>query len=385
MQKNALANAICILWNTIKSMKYLIPFAFLLLACTPDSSHSSPSDTSVHQPTATIEATAAKNLLIMPLNCVTVEYPNKLGQTISSAADLKGPKELHPSFYGCFDWHSAVHGHWSMVRLLKSFQDLDDGDKALQLLQSHITPENIAIEVAYFKEKHNKSYERMYGWAWLLKLAEELHTWNNEDAQELSLTLQPLTEIIIQGYVNYLPKLNYPIRVGTHTNTAFGLSFAHDYASTVGNQELLSIIESRAKDFYMTDVDCPMHWEPSGHDFLSPCLEEANLMGRILDTEDYAAWLKEFLPQLSDTSYALVPGIVSDRSDGHLVHLDGVNFSRAWCLYAIAKRLPTYAHLNRIADEHINHSYGEVVGDDYEGGHWLGSFAIYALGEQNSN
>ena len=363
-------------------MKYFILFAFTMLSCTPNLSSDDKSDVDEYQSTSSIETNAAKNLLIMPLSCVTVEYPNKLGQTISSDADLKGPKELHPSFYGCFDWHSAVHGHWSMVRLLKSFPDIENRDRAIQLLQSHITPENITIEVAYFKEKHNKSYERMYGWAWLLKLAEELHTWDTTEAQQLSSTLQPLTDIIIRGYMEYLPKLNYPIRVGTHTNTAFGLSFAHDYASTVGNEMLLSMIESRAKDFYLSDADCPITWEPSGHDFLSPCLEEANLMGRILNTQEYSTWLETFLPQLSKPTYALNPGIVSDRSDGHLVHLDGVNFSRAWCLYGIAKRLPAYAHLNNIADEHINHSLGEVVGDDYEGGHWLGSFAIYALGIQ---
>ena len=374
-----------ILRDRKESMKYLLFLTLAMCACGPKQDQGPVTAGEAYKADSTIEPIAAQNLLIMPLNCVEVEYPNKLGQTISSAADLRSPKDLHPSFYGCFDWHSAVHGHWSMVRLLKSFPNLPNGEKALQLLKAHITKENIAIEVAYFKEKHNKSYERMYGWAWLLKLAEELHTWGTVEAQELSSILQPLTDIIAKGYMEYLPKLNYPIRVGTHTNTAFGLSFAHDYASTVDNEHLLSMIESRAKDFYLADLDCPIHWEPSGHDFLSPCLEEANLMGRILNTEDFSAWLAAFLPQLSNPTYSLAPGIVSDRSDGHLVHLDGVNFSRAWCLYAIAKRLPKYGHLNSLADQHIEHSYGEVVGDDYEGGHWLGSFAIYALGEQHSN
>ncbi|MFT6811074.1 MAG: hypothetical protein ACJA01_004321 [Saprospiraceae bacterium] len=362
-------------------MKYIFVLLLPFLACTPEMNH--PTDTVTESTTPKgIEAKAAQNLLVMPLNCVTVEYPNKLGQTIGGYKDLKSPKELHPSFYGCFDWHSAVHGHWSIVRLLKRFPDLADRDKAINFLQSHITSENIEVEVAYFKGKHNKSYERMYGWAWLLKLAEELHTWDTPEAQEMSTILQPLTDIIISGYVEYLPKLNYPIRVGTHTNTAFGLSFAHDYAISVENKNLQVIIEGRAKDFYMQDADCPITWEPSGHDFLSPCLEEANLMGRILKPADYEKWLTAFLPQLSNPKYSLEPGIVSDRSDGHLVHLDGVNFSRAWCLYGIAKRLPKYEHLNDIAEQHIGHSLNDVVGDDYEGGHWLGSFAIYALGER---
>ncbi len=163
----------------------------------------------------------------------------------------------------------------------------------------------------------------------------------------------------------------------------FALSFAHDYAITAGNKTLQAIIESRAKDFYMQDADCPISWEPSGHDFLSPCLEEANLMGRILNSAEYEKWLEAFLPQLSNPEYSLEPGIVSDRTDGHLVHLDGVNFSRAWCLYGIAKRLPKYEHLNDIAEQHIGHSLNDVVGDDYEGGHWLGSFAIYALDERS--
>jgi len=361
-------------------MRYFIYITLLLIACTPNPTELPASEKMDLDYKSTIDSRAAKNLLVMPIHCVDVEYPNKLGQTIGSDEDLKSPKELHPSFFGCFDWHSAVHGHWSMVRLLKQYPELADSQQAMELLQSHITEENIATEVAYFNGKHNKSYERMYGWAWLLKLAEELHTWDLSAAQNLSKTLQPLTDVIVQGYLTYLPKLNYPIRVGTHTNTAFGLSFAYDYATAVGNEELRSMIEKRAKDFYLNDIDCPISWEPSGHDFLSPCLEEANLMGRILDTEEYDLWLHNFLPQLSDKSYALTPGEVSDRTDGHLVHLDGLNFSRAWCLNGIANQLPQYAHLRLIADKHISHSLDDVIGDDYEGGHWLGSFAIYALG-----
>ncbi len=338
---------------------------------------------SVKESKITLDLDQAENLITMPLNCIGVEYPNKLGQTLSAATDLGSPGELHPTFYGCFDWHSAVHGHWSIVYLLKHFPEIADRDQILQQLQDRMSAEKILQEAAYFDAKHNSSYERTYGWAWLLKLSEELYTWDDPIAQELHENLQPLVDKIINGYLGYLPKLNYPIRVGTHTNTAFGLSFAYDYAETVGLESLKKLISERAKEFYQADRDCPIGWEPSGHDFLSPCLEEIDIMRRVLEPEDFRSWLSEFMPTLSDPAFTLAPGIVSDRTDGHLVHLDGLNFSRAWCLYGIAHTLPTYGHLRTIADEHIHHSIGEVVGDDYEGGHWLGSFAIYALHSQN--
>ncbi len=321
----------------------------------------------------------AHALAELPLHCINTEYPNKLSQTLGGDEDLKSPKVLHPAFYGCFDWHSSVHGHWSLVRLLKSFPNLDDAEGIKQKLLHNISKEKIEAEVAYFHRKHNKSYERTYGWAWLLKLAEELHTWDDDTARTLEANLQPLTDLIVQKYIAFLPKLNYPQRVGTHTNTAFGLSFAYDYAKTLNSSSLKSVIEQRAKDFYMNDKVCPISWEPSGSDFLSPCLEEAALMKRVLPLAEYKIWLQEFLPQLSDTSFNIETGKVSDRNDGHLVHLDGVNFSRAWSLNKIAEDLPEYAHLSNVANHHINYSLPSIFGDSYEGGHWLGSFAIYAL------
>lgn len=362
-----------------------MPFRYLpfcvccLIACTADYDKSIESKATVIRDPITIDVHHAKNLMVMPLNCVMVEYPNKLGQTLGSDDDLKSPSLLHPTFYGCFDWHSAVHGHWSIIKLLKKYPTIEEGARAWDILKTHITPEKIAVEVAYFQQKHNKGYERTYGWAWMLKLSEELHTWQHPEARHLEQTLQPLTDIIVKGYLEYLPKLQYPIRVGTHTNTAFGLSLALDYAITLQQAPLQIAIEERAKAFYISDRDCPITWEPSGHDFLSPCLEEANLMRKILAPQEFSLWLSVFLPQLNDPTYELAPGIVGDRTDGQLVHLDGVNFSRAWCLYGIAGSTPGYGHLTAIGDAHIAHSLNEVVGDDYEGGHWLGSFAIYAL------
>jgi hypothetical protein len=321
----------------------------------------------------------ARRLIELPLHCVNTEYPNKLGQTIGSDEDLQSPKSLHPTFYGCFDWHSSVHGHWSLVSLLKQFPQLENADEIKQLLLTNISKENIDKEVQYFYGKQNKSYERTYGWAWLLKLAEELHTWEDETARILEQNLKPLTDLIAQKYIDFLPKLNYPIRVGEHTNTAFGLTFAWDYAKTVDHKDLKNLIEKRAKEFYLNDTDCPITWEPSGYDFLSPCLQEAALMKRILSKEEFKTWFAKFLPTLQKKDYQLVVGEVSDRKDGKLVHLDGVNFSRAWCFYTIVKDMPEYAHLKNIANQHIQYSLPNLVGDSYEGGHWLGSFAIYAL------
>ena len=325
----------------------------------------------------------ANRLAKLPLNCMETEYPNRLGQTLGSNEDLLSPKELHPAFYGCFDWHSAVHGHWSLVRLLKEFPELENANEIKKKLQLSMSPENILKEVAYFDGEHNKTFERTYGWAWLLKLDEELHTWDDPLARELENNLQPLTDLLVGKYLEFLPKLLYPIRVGEHPNTAFGLSFAWDYAETEENDSLKVIIETRSKEFYLNDKECPLTWEPGGFDFLSPCLEEAALMKRVLPTNEFRLWLNNFLPQLKDPDFKLEPGKVSDRTDGKLVHLDGVNFSRAWSLNKIAENLSKYKHLNSIASDHINYSLPSIVDENYEGGHWLGTFAIYALSSVN--
>jgi hypothetical protein len=370
----------------------IVLLSFLLLACNIENSEkktmAAPNDinadgiadlieTKITIPTLNIEQ--ANRLLQLPIHCVNTEYPNKLNQTIGGDEDLKSPKELHPTFYGCFDWHSSVHGHWSLVSLLKKFPNLKDASKTKEILLTSISKENIKKEVAYFNKKYNKSYERTYGWAWLLKLAEELHTWNDPIAKELEQNLQPLTDLMVQKYIEFLPRLKYPIRVGEHSNTAFGLAFAWDYANTVGDKKILKIIINRAKDYFMNDKNCPISWEPSGFDFLSACLQEAAIMKRVLPKNEFKNWLSEFLPKLKDKDFKLAVGEVSDRTDGKLVHLDGVNFSRAWCLNKIANDLPEYNHLKSVANKHINYSLPNVVGDNYEGGHWLGSFAIYAL------
>lgn len=321
----------------------------------------------------------ANQLAELPLQCINQEYPNKLGQVITSEADLQTPSMLHPAFYGCFDWHSAVHGHWSLVKLLKEFPNLEKEASIKALLKKRLSKENISIEIAYFNKKYNKTYERTYGWAWLLKLASELHTWDDPLAKELEANLKPLSDLIAEKYITYLPKLKYPIRVGTHSNTAFGLSFAYDYAIETKDTVFSKMIKQRAKDFYIEDKGCPINWEPSGYDFLSPCLEEIDIMRKVLNREEFIIWINEFLPEITKQSFDMKPGEVSDRTDGHLVHLDGLNFSRAWCFYGLANTYKEFKNLNTIANKHIEYSLPNLVGDDYQGGHWLASFAIHAL------
>ena len=325
----------------------------------------------------------ANKLVELPLHCVEQQYPNKLNQTLENDSGLLPPSALHPTFFGCFDWHSAVHGYWSMVTLLRQFPNLHKADQIRAILKRNISTENIQQELAYFKKDINKSFERTYGWAWLLKLAEEMHRWDDPLARELQAILLPLNSHIADKYIAFLPKLVYPIRVGEHTNTAFGLAFAHDYAKAFAHRQLTELIENRAKSFYLNDQNCPINWEPSGYDFLSPCLEEIDIMRRVLSKDEFLTWLVKFMPQLipqpGQADFTLEVGLVGDRSDGKLVHLDGANFSRAWVLYGLSHKYPQLGHLRQVADQHVAYSYPNLIGDSYEGGHWLASFAILAL------
>lgn len=328
----------------------------------------------------------ANKLAALPLECLSIEYPNKLGQTLESKDALGEPSELHPAFYGCYDWHSAVHAHWTLVSLLKQFPKLENASIIREKLQESLSVANINKEVDYFKRAESDSYERTYGWAWLLKLAEELKSWEDPMAQELYKNLEPLSNLIVERYSDFLPKLRYPIRVGEHTNTAFGLGFAYDYAIATENIKFQELIAKRASSFYLSDDNCPIAWEPSGYDFLSPCLEEVDIMRRVLPKAAFDLWLTDFMPQLKNKDFNLEVGEVSDRTDGKLVHLDGLNFSRAWVLYGLASDYPKMlGHLKAVADKHIAYSFPNVVGDNYEGGHWLGTFAVYALQEAHMN
>jgi len=354
---------------------YLLLITTLLLACQSDQKSEQMTEKSVEK--LKVDYEAASGLVELPLTCATQEYPNKLGQVLGDSTHLKSPRQLHPAFYGCFDWHSAVHGHWSMVELLQLYPNLKQADSIKNMLKSHLSQENIAKEVDYFQQDINNSYERMYGWAWLFKLSQALHEWDDPIGKVLHANLQPLINELKDKFETFIPKLVYPIRVGEHTNTAFALNMMHDYATSLNDEKLLNQIKTTAIRYYQNDENCPLSWEPSGYDFLSPCLEEAVLMQKVLDKTTFDAWINQFLPQLHSKEFQWEVAKVSDRSDGKLVHLDGLNFSRAWNLFKLSK-VEGFSHLQPIAVEHFNTAYPNLIGDSYEGGHWLGSFAVYA-------
>lgn len=355
--------------------KFILAAQALLLVCISNAGHSDS-----NQPVDAMSAAEVTRFTDLAMECIPQEYPNKLNQVLADSSHLQSPKQLHPAFYGCYDWHSSVHGHWMLVKAVKEFEDLAGREAIIARLRTSITAENIAAEIAYF-EQDSKSWERMYGWAWLLQLQNELLSWDDPDGREMAQALQPLADYLRERYMTFLPVQVYPVRTGVHPNTAFGMSFAYDYAKTAGDQEFLGLIKSTALRYYGDDERCPISWEPSGEDFLSPCLEEAALMSRVMPSEEFTPWLARFLPQLDDLS-GLSPVDASDRTDPKIVHLDGLNLSRAWNLFIIANRIDDQerAHaLRENAAQHLAASLPFVTGDYYVGSHWLGSFAIYAL------
>jgi len=328
--------------------------------------------------TITLDRKKANYLYHFAYECIDQEYPNKLNQVIADASYLKTPQELHPTFYGCFDWHSSVHGHWTLVNLLIKFPEFEHKEAILEKLKKGITKENILKEISYFDDVHNKTFERTYGWAWLLKLAESLKEYETIEGKKMSEDLEPLTKLIEEKCITFFKKLNYPIRVGEHPNTAFGMSFALDYAKK-HSPDLEKIIIDKAKSFYLKDENCPLSWEPGGFDFLSPCLQEAALMLKVLPDNEYKVWLNKFMPGfIENPSKNIFPVEVVDKSDGKMAHLDGLNFSRAWCLYEIGKALNNNKMIE-LANTHFDSSYNKMDSGEYAGAHWLASFAAYAL------
>lgn len=329
-------------------------------------------------------AAALAGFARLALECIQRELPNSIQHVIVGPDDVKRPRDLHPAFYGCLDWHSAVHGHWLLVRLLRTHPGLADEPAIRVALDQNLTAANIAAEVAYFQGPFRSTYERMYGWAWLLQLAAELHTWDDPDARRWAAHLAPLTAVIVARYHSFLPKQAYPIRTGIHANTAFGLGFALDYARAVGDRDLEVLVLHHARAYYAFDRDVPAAWEPGGEDFLSPSLIEADLMRRVLPVDAFATWLTDFLPNGLPPTLR-TPARVTDRTDGKLAHLDGLNLSRAWCLRAIVAALPTShplrAALATAAEAHATSGLANVATGDYMGEHWLASFAVYLLGQ----
>ena len=254
-------------------------------------------------------------------HCIEVEYPNKLNQVLTDSTHLDSPQNLHPIFYGCFDWHSSVHGYWLLARVMNKFSESEVTRLIIDLFDKMFTTENVTIELAYFEPKLEKSFERTYGWAWFLKLYAELSVAEWDYDHKWSENLAPLKNYIVEAYKSFLPKLVYPTRVGEHTNTAFGLSLALDFAYTVEDYDFVELINQRSKDYFLNDKNCPLNWEPSGFDFISPCLQEAELLSKVLSPEEFESWIKDFLPQIFKKDFTLEPGKVLDRTDGKLVHM----------------------------------------------------------------
>jgi hypothetical protein len=316
---------------------------------------------------------------------IAKEYPNKPADVLEGDGDVRRPRSVHPAFYGCYDWHSAVHGHWMLVRLLRTVPGLPIEGEIRAALAANLTAANLETEAAFFARPGSKSYERPYGWAWLLKLAEEVHDWDDPQGREWNAALRPLADVIVKGYLAYYPKQTYPTRSGVHSSTAFGLAFALDYARAVGHADLERLVVERSGAYFGRDERLPAAWEPDGVDFFSPSLMEADLMRRVLPAEEFRRWFTRALPDVAvgGPPSLMAPATVADRSDPQIVHLDGLNLSRAWCMRNIAGSFPEGDPLRRTlaaaADRHAAAALPHVTSGDYAGEHWLASFATLLL------
>lgn len=319
-----------------------------------------------------------------PLHCINTEYPNKTAHTINTAEEaMLTPSQLHPSFYGCFDWHSSVHGHWMLVRLLKTKPNLQNAAEIRRILNRSFTPDKLKAEADYFtKYPLAKTFERTYGWAWLLKLDEELIGWKDPDAVRWHLALKPLTAQILTSWKNYLPKQTYPNRTGVHPNTAFAMAFALDWARSSGDKEFENQLIAKSKEFYLKDQRTPAHLEPDGSDFFSPSLNIAYLMSKILPQKEFVRWMKDFYDKKGLERIEQIP-VISDINDYQTVHLVGLSFSRAWAVKGIAKALPEHHRLKKpflqLSDKFILNGLPLLFQGNYGGDHWLASFAVYAM------
>lgn len=334
---------------------------------------------------AGFDAQAAERFAALALACVHKEFPNKISHSLNSDADVAPPRRLYPAFYGCYDWHSSVHGHWLLARLARTFPDASFAPRAREALRQSLTPENIAQEAAYFRAEGRASFERPYGLAWLLQLCAELREWNDPLAKELAANLRPLELAALERLRAWLPKLSHPVRIGEHAQSAFAIGLMLDYARVAQDTEFASLLRARARQFYADDRNCPLTYEPSGEDFLSPCIAEADVMRRVLTAAEFSKWLRTFLSKIpAGGKGAWIQPVVSpDRSDPKLAHLDGLNLSRAWMLEGIASGLPKgdarIPSIAAAAAAHRNAGLAAVTGEHYEGGHWLGSFAVYLV------
>lgn len=335
-----------------------------------------------------INQTTASKLIQLVLNCVECEYPHSNIYWLNSDEDVKPPRELTPAFYGCLDWHSAVHGHWLLARLARCFPEASFNPSAKQALEKSLTPENIQGEVSYLK-RHPR-FEIPYGVAWLLQLAAELYEWDDVCAKKWLTALQPLETQIAENLQRWLDKLTICDRTGMHKQTAFGLGLILDWAITTKNTDFINLIETKAKQFYLENKNHSLKFEPLGYDFLSPCLAEADLMRRILTKNDFADWLTRFLPDIpTDNTNWLNPVNVNDSEDYMQAHFYGLNLSRAWMLEGIISGLPNGERriktLHNIANIHRQIGLENAICEHYAGSHWLGTFAVYLTTSRGLN
>ncbi|CAG9256883.1 DUF2891 domain-containing protein [Paraburkholderia unamae] len=333
--------------------------------------------------TTHLTAAHASKFATLALAHLTREYPNKLTHSLEGPQDVQGPRALHPVFYGSYDWHSCVHGYWLVLHLLERFPDLPEAAQIVAVVDEHFTPEKMAGEMAYLTLPHNLGFERPYGWAWLLALAAQVDALKLPQAARWKAALAPLTDWFVERFEAFLPVATYPLRVGTHFNTAFALTLAHDFAKASARPALATLIEETARRWHANDAGCQA-WEPGGDEFLSPALSVALLMSRVLTPGDFEPWFTRFLPNLAarEPVTLFTPATVTDRSDGKIAHLDGLNLSRAWCQRALARALPAgdarVAVLEAAAQTHLASALDHVAGD-YMGEHWLATFATLAL------
>ena len=330
-----------------------------------------------------LTAVHASKFASLALAHLTREYPNKLTHSLAGPQDVQGPRALHPVFYGSYDWHSCVHGYWLVLHLLERFPDLPEGPQIVAVVDEHFTAGKMAGEMAYLTLAHNRGFERPYGWAWLLALAAQVEALELPQAARWKAAIAPLTEWFVERFEEFLPKATYPLRVGTHFNTAFALTLAYDFAKATSRPALATLIEETATRWHANDTGCQA-WEPGGDEFLSPALSVALLMSRVLPAKDFEPWFTRFLPSLAahEPATLFMPATVTDRSDGKIAHLDGLNLSRAWCQRSLARALsnddPRRAVLFEAADVHLDSALQHVAGD-YMGEHWLATFATLAL------
>ena len=342
---------------------------------------------SVAAETMALDVAHADQFARLALANIDREYPNKPQEVLTGPQDIKSPRAMHPAFFGSYDWHSSVHGHWMLVRLLRQFPGMTNASEIRARLAAHFTATNMAVEAAYFDPKENRSFERMYGWAWGLRLAAELHAWDDPQAREWAKNIAPLEQKLVALTENFLPRLTYPLRMGIHPDTAFALGQILDYARSVGNPELERLVVASAKKYYTNDRDYPVNYEPSGEDFFSPGLNVADLMRRVLSREEFSRWLDLYLPGLRTGQLGAwnTAAEVSDLTDARIVHLVGLNLTRAWTMRGVAQALPPADArrnvLEKAAQLHAAAGLQFVFSGHYEGEHWLATFAVYLLSD----